>query len=67
MKIDPIFPASPVINPPFYKFKPNTTSSHVDPDMEFIEPESSSEERWPNDVKVFLGILCILSLAILFS
>ena len=69
MKIDPVFPSAPVLNPPRYKFTPRVASS-----SEVVDQESSDEVdveggevAWPSDVKMLLLIVSILCLVVLFS
>ena len=69
MKIDPVFPSVPVLNPPRYKFKPRVTSSLKVVDQELGDEVVPEEEEgaWPGDVKLLLLIVSILCLVVLFS
>lgn len=65
-KIDPLFPSSPLINPPRYKFKKGpTASSHADPYEPWKEPEELVRENNIDNVGVFFIILFLL--VIIFS
>ena len=66
MKIDPVFPSPPLVDPPRYKFKP-VTSRPSPPVEEVVEEVVDPEEAWPTDTKVLMLLATILSLVVLFS
>lgn len=66
MKIDPIFPVPPVVNPPLYKFKRKTY--YVDPDEDLKDPlaQVPVEECMSQEDKLFLFIIVLLFVIMLF-
>lgn len=66
MKIDPVFPSPPLVDPPRYKFKPVTSRPSL-PVEEVVEEEVDPEEAWPRDTKLLMLLVAILSLVVLFS
>lgn len=68
MKIDPVFPSPPPVDPPRYKFKPVASRPSL-PVEEVVEDEEEvdPEEAWPRDTKLLMLLVTILSLVVLFS
>jgi hypothetical protein len=68
MKIDPIFPVAPEVNPPLYKFR-RRTQQHVDPEEDLKDPIAikAPEECMSQEEKLFLLIFILLFVVMSFA
>ena len=71
MKIDPVFPSAPLVNPPKYKFRPVVrnaeSSSSSNDEVEGLATDVEVvEDSWPQDVKVLLFVAAVICLTVLF-
>ena len=67
MKIDPVFPSAPLVNPPRYKFKPVTSRPEPLDDEVVVDEVVAPGEAWPGDVKLLMLLTALLTLTVLFS